>query len=148
MAKGLNMGILKEQPQIVIRVGINLIKRFTSVAIVLGLVQMPIFSWAKPIRIKAEQNYLTCLIDLEAALNLSQTYFKRRIMLIFVKLLEEYITINYALGLAHETFGVWIKAISKSLQSQNSWLGLVGRMAELSQIETCILIQMPNCSCT
>ena len=73
MAKGLHMGILKEQPQIVIRVGINLIKLFTSVAIVLGLVQMPIFSWARPIRIKAEPKYLTGLIDLDAALNFSQT---------------------------------------------------------------------------
>ena len=46
-------------------------------------------------------------------------------MLIFVKLklLEKYIKINYALGSAHEKFGVWIKAISKSLRSQNSWLG-------------------------
>ena len=69
-------------------------------------------------------------------------------MLILAKLLEKYIIIIYALGSAHEKFGVWIKAISKSLQSQNSWLGLVGRMAELSQIETCILIQMPKCLCT
>ena len=54
MAKGLNMGILKEQPQIVIRVGINLIKRFTCEAIVLGVVHMPIFSCAEPIQVKAE----------------------------------------------------------------------------------------------
>ena len=69
-------------------------------------------------------------------------------MLILVKLLEKYIIIIYAVGSANGKFGVWIKAISKSLQGQNSLLGLVGRMGELSQIETCILIQMPNCLCT
>lgn len=73
MAKGLNMGILKEQPQIVIRVGINLIKRFTCEAIVLGVVHMPIFSCAEPIQVKAEWNYLTGWTDLDAALNSSQT---------------------------------------------------------------------------
>ena len=44
-------------------------------------------------------------------------------MLISVKLLTKYAVVIYALGSVHEKFGIWIKAILKSLQRQNSQLG-------------------------
>ena len=34
-----------------------------------------------------------------------------------------YVIITYAFGSVHEKVGVWIKAIPKSIQGQNSWLG-------------------------
>ena len=37
-------------------------------------------------------------------------------MLISVKLLTNYVIIIYTLGSVHEKFGVWIKAVPKSLQ--------------------------------
>ena len=55
-------------------------------------------------------------------------------MLISVTLLAKYVIIIYALGLAHEKFGIRIRAVSKALQSRNFFLGLVGRTAELFQI--------------
>ena len=39
-------------------------------------------------------------------------------MLISVKLLAKYVIIIYALGSVHEKFGVWIKAVLKSLQKR------------------------------
>ena len=42
---------------------------------------------------------------------------------ILVKLLTKYVIIFYALGLAHEKFGVRIKAVPKSIQSSKSRLG-------------------------
>ena len=39
--------------------------------------------------------------------------------MILVKLLEKYVIIIYALGSVHVKFGVWIKAIPKSLHSRN-----------------------------
>ena len=57
-------------------------------------------------------------------------------MLISVKLLTKYVIIIYALGSAHEKFGVWIKAVPKSLQRQNSRPGKAKRTAEPFQIET------------
>ena len=61
-------------------------------------------------------------------------------MLISVKLLTKYVIIIYALGSAHEKFGVWIKAVPKSLQRQNSRPGKAKRTAEPFQIETGFLI--------
>ena len=55
-------------------------------------------------------------------------------MLISVTLLAKYVIIIYALGSAHEKFGIRIRAVSKALQSQNFFLGWVGRTAELFQI--------------
>ena len=40
-------------------------------------------------------------------------------MLISVKLLTKDVIIIYALGSVHEKFGIWIKAIPKSLQRWN-----------------------------
>ena len=67
------------------------------------------------IRIKADPNYLDRLNWLRR-----RTKFKRPKMLICVKLLAKYVIIIYALGSVHEKFGVWIKAVPKSLQRQNS----------------------------
>ena len=61
-------------------------------------------------------------------------------MLISVKLLTKYVIIIYALGSVHEKFGDSIKAVPKSFQRRNSWLGQAKRMAELFQIE----IGVPN----
>ena len=48
-------------------------------------------------------------------------------MLISVKLLTKYAIIIYALGSVHEKFGVWIKAVPKSLVDPKAkfpaWLG-------------------------
>ena len=55
-------------------------------------------------------------------------------MLISVRLLAKYIIIIYALGSAHEKFGIRIRAVSKPLHSRNFFLGWVGRTAELFQI--------------
>ena len=57
-------------------------------------------------------------IDSDADLNWSWTEFKRRKMLISVKLLTKYVIIIYALGSEHEKFGAWIKAVA--LQRRNS----------------------------
>ena len=54
-------------------------------------------------------------------------------MLISVKQLAKYTIIIYVLG--HEKFGVWIKAVPKSLQSWNPWPGYAGSTAEPFQIE-------------
>ena len=48
------------------------------------------------------------------------SYLDRRKMLISVKLLTKYVMKIYALGSVHETFGVWIRAVPKSLQRRNS----------------------------
>ena len=61
-------------------------------------------------------------------------------MLISVKLLTKYVIIIYALGSVHEKFGVWIKAVPKSLQRRNSRPGRAKRTAEPFQIE----IGVPN----
>ena len=67
-------------------------------------------------------------------------------MVISVELVAKYFKPIYALGLAYEKFGVWIKAIPKSLQSWNSWMGLMRRTLELFQIEIGVpdKIQTPN----
>ena len=58
-------------------------------------------------------------------------------MLILAKMLAKYlIIIIYALGSVHEKFGVWIKAVPKSLQRWNSRQGQAKRTAEPFQIET------------
>ena len=57
-------------------------------------------------------------------------------MLTSVNPLTKYVIIIYALGLAHEKFGVCIKAVPKSLQRRNSRPGLAKRTAEPFQIET------------
>ena len=51
-------------------------------------------------------------------------------MLISVKLLTKYVIRIYTLGSVLEKFGVWIKAVPKSLQRQNSRPGQAKRTAE------------------
>ena len=62
-------------------------------------------------------------------------------MLILVKLLTKYVMIIYALASVHEKFGVWIKAVPKSLQRRNSRPGWAKRTPEPFQIE---ILGVPN----
>ena len=57
-------------------------------------------------------------------------------MLISVRLLTKYVKKIYVLGSVHEKFGVWIKAVPKSLQRRNSRPGQAKWTAEPFQIET------------
>ena len=74
------------------------------------------------IRIEVDPNFLD-LPDSDANLNCSWTKFKRWKLVISVKLLTKSVIIIYALGSVHEKFGVWIKAVPKSLQRRNSRSG-------------------------
>lgn len=55
-----------------------------------------------------------------------------------VKLLAKYILIIYTLRLAHEKYGIWIKAVPKVLWRQNSLSSKAERMSELFQTEIAI----------
>ena len=54
-------------------------------------------------------------------------------MLISVKLLTNYVIIIYTLGSVHEKFGVWIKAVPKSLQIKGEIPGRARRKERLSR---------------
>ena len=59
-------------------------------------------------------------------------------MLISVKQLTKCVVIMYALGSVNEKFGVWIKAVPKSLQRRNFQPGLAKRTAKPFQTETSV----------
>ena len=84
------------------------------------------------IRIKTDSNYLDPLNCSDADLNSSQTKFKRRKMLISVKLLTEYIIIIYALGYVHKKVQCLNQSCPKVLPVQ---LGMKNG-TELFQIQT------------
>ena len=67
----------------------------------------------------------TQIIDSDADLNCNWTKFKKRKMLISIKLLTKYVIIIIFFYLCIsflvlEKFGIWIKAVPKSLQRWNS----------------------------
>ena len=66
-------------------------------------------------------------------------------MVISVKLLTKYVIIIYALGSVHEKFGVWIKAVPKSIESRNSRPGQGGRTAVLTDSDAQLFIYLIQC---
>ena len=60
-------------------------------------------------------------------------------MVISVKLPTKYGLIIYALGSVHEKFGVYIKAVPKSLQRRNSRPGNAKRTAGRSELKQAFL---------